>query len=75
MIFVEKYFLCYTPLTDQISLPFLYEVLGIVGTVFCLPVCEVINFTVNLGFLIKLFSCMTKTSGQKIKYLENKKSF
>ena len=33
------------------------------------------NFEVNLTFLIKLFSCMTKTSWQKVKYLENENSF
>ena len=37
--------------------------------------CDVINFETNLGFLIKTFFYMTKKSRQKLKYLENEKSF
>ena len=33
------------------------------------------DFEINLIFLIKLFSYMTKKFKQKFKYLENKKSF
>ena len=33
------------------------------------------NFEINLIFLIKWFFDMTKKSWQKIKYLENEKSF
>ena len=35
----------------------------------------VINFEINLAFLIKPFSYMTKMSREKSKYLEKKKSF
>ena len=41
--------------------------------VFCCPVCDVINFEINLSFLIKSFSYIMKKSGQKSKYLKNKK--
>ena len=34
------------------------------------PVCHVINFEINLSFLIKPVSYMTKKSVQKIKYLK-----
>ena len=37
--------------------------------IICCPVCEVINFKINLSFLAKPSSCMMKTSGQKFKYL------
>ena len=39
------------------------------------PGYDAINFEVNLIFLIKPFFWMTKMSWQKLKYLENKKSF
>ena len=45
-----------------------------VRTVF-LPDCDVINFIINLIFLIKPFCYKTKKSKQKLKYLENEKSF
>ena len=38
------------------------------------PGCDVINFEINLIFLIKLFSYMIKKSKQKFEYLENEKS-
>ena len=41
----------------------------------CYPGCNVINFEINLIFLIKLFFYMNKKSRQKRKYLENEKSF
>ena len=47
----------------------------------CKPGCGVMDFEVNLIFLIKLFSYMSKKSGQKLetlrkeKYLEKEKSF
>ena len=41
----------------------------------CFPGCEVINFEINFIFLIKPFFYMTKNSKQKLKYLENEKSF
>ena len=36
---------------------------------------DVINFEINLNFLMKPFLYMTKKSGQKFKYLEIEKSF
>ena len=36
---------------------------------------DAIKFEINLIFLIKPFCYMTKKSRQKVKYLENKKSF
>ena len=41
----------------------------------CLPGCDVINFGINVIFLIKPFRYMTKTLRQDLKYLENEKSF
>ena len=41
----------------------------------CFPGCDVMNFGFDLIFLINLFFYMTKKSKQKLKYLENKKSF
>ena len=41
----------------------------------CLRGCDVINFEVNLIFLMKSFFFMTKKSWQKFKYIENEKSF
>ena len=40
-----------------------------------IPGYEVINFEINLIFLIKPFFYMTKKSRQKIKYLEKEKTF
>ena len=37
--------------------------------------CDVINFEINLIFLIKLFFDMNKKSRQILKYLENEKCF
>ena len=37
--------------------------------------CDVINFEINLSFLIKQFFHISKKSGQKCKYLKNEKSF
>ena len=44
-------------------------------TIVCWPDCDVIKFEINLIFLIKPFWYMTKKSRQKLKYLENGKSF
>ena len=37
--------------------------------------CDVINFEFIRIFLIKLFSCMTRKSKEKCRYLDNLKSF
>ena len=41
----------------------------------CYPGSDVINFEINLIFLIKALLYMTKMSRQKLKYLEKEKSF
>ena len=44
-------------------------------TIVCQPGCDVIKFEINLIFLIKSLCYMTRKSKQKLKYLENEKSF
>ena len=52
--------------------PLLLEILSnMCIAIVCFPGCHVINFVFNLIFLIKLFFCFTKNSGQIFKYLEN----
>ena len=58
----KKSFSLYILLTEQISLS-------------GFPGCDIIDFKVNLTFLIKPSFCMTKKPRQKIKYLENEKIF
>ena len=62
--FQQKCSSCYVLLTDQISLfglPLLLEVLGnICIAIVCLQGCDVINFKINMIFLIKPFLYMTK---------------
>ena len=59
-----------------VSLPLLLEILGIMCiTIVCQSGCDVINFEISLIFLIKPFCYTTKKSRQKLKYLENEKSF
>ena len=36
----------------------------------CYPVCDVINFEIDLSFLIKSFLFMTKKSAEKVQYLK-----
>ena len=55
--------------------------------IICGPVCDVMNFEINLGFLKSFlhvtknsgqkcnFLYVTKNSGQKCKYTKNRKSF
>ena len=57
-------------------LPLLLKVLdNMCITIVCLPGCDVIKFEINLIFLIMSLCYMTKKSRQKLKYLENEKSF
>ena len=52
MVFEEKYF-CYVLLPDQI-LTLLCEILGnMCIVILCKPDCDLINFEINLIFLIK----------------------
>ena len=67
---LKKKISCYILLTDQIFLP------DICIVIMCYPVCDIINFGINLNLLIKLFFFfITKESRQKCKYLKNEKSF
>ena len=45
------------------------------SAIICCPVCDVIGFEINHSILIKTFFYITKTLGQKFKYLKNEKSF
>ena len=57
-------------------LPLLLEVLGnMCIAIVCEPGCDVINFKLNPIFQIKPFLYITKKPRQKLKYLENEKSF
>ena len=57
-------------------LPLLLEILGgMCIKIICERGCNVIKFKINLIFLIKPFRYMTKKSRQKLKYLENERSF
>ena len=58
-------------------LPLLLEMSNMCNVIVCIPGYDVINFANNLIFLIKPFCYMTedKNSRQKLKYLENEKSF
>ena len=59
-----------------VSIPLFLEILeNMCITFVCWPGCEVIQFEINLIFLIEPFCYMTKKSRQKCKYLEKKKSF
>ena len=52
-------------------LPLLLEILvNICIAIVCYPSCDVIDFKIDFIFLVKPFSCKTKTSKQKFKYLE-----
>ena len=67
-----------TEITDQFHCltAFSSKILNIIRTaVICFPDCDVINFEINLIFLIKSFFYKTTKSRQKSKYLENEKSF
>ena len=57
-------------------LPLLLEIfVKLCIAIACFPGCDVVNFEINLIFLIKAFLYKTKKSLQKFKYLENEKSF
>ena len=77
--FSKKNVSFYALLTDQISLPdclfFLRYWSICVLQLFVNQVGDVINFEINLIFLIKSFFCIIEKSRQKFKFLENKKSF
>ena len=54
----------------------LLEILGnMCIMIVCWRGCDIIKFEINLIYLINTFCFMTKKSRQKLKYLENEKSF
>ena len=65
----KSHFSFYIPLTDQISLSLLYEILdNICIVIICCPVCDVINLEIDLSFPIKTFFYITTKSEQKCKH-------
>ena len=71
VIFQEKYFSCYTLLTDQISLIFGNICIAVV----CFPGCGVIHFEINLIFLIKPFFCMIESQDKNLNIFRTKRDF
>ena len=67
MIFQEKYFHVYSINRQNftVSLPLLLETLGNMCIIY-FPVCDFTNFEINLSFLIKSFSYVTKKVRAKI---------
>ena len=64
------------PLLFIACLPLLFEILGNMHiAIVCYPGYDVMDLEINLIFLIEPFFYMTKKSWQKLKYLENEKSF
>ena len=54
----------------------LHEILGNISTaIIFFPICDVINFEINLSFGIKPFPYIFKKSGQKCIYPKYGKSF
>ena len=54
----------------------LHEILGNISTaIIFFPICDVINFEINLSFRIKPFPYIIKKSGQKRIYPKYGKSF
>ena len=80
MIFHEKVLMLYSINWPNFieRLPVLLEILVNILVdinILQLLTSDVINFEINLTFLIKPFFHMTKKSGQKFKYLDKKMSF
>ena len=77
--FPRKIFLMLYSITwpkSLVWLTLLYEILGNIGiAIVYFPGCDVINFEINLIFLIKPFFYMTKKSRQKFNKLRTKKGF
>ena len=56
--------------------PLLLEIFGTMYiAIVCFTCFDVVNFEINLTFLIKLFFYMTKNTKQKFRDLENQKRF
>ena len=77
--FLRKMFFMLHSVNWPTFIAWLFLLLEILGNmciaIVCFPDCDVINFEINLIFLIRLFFSLTKKSRQKFKYLENEKSF
>ena len=56
-------------------LSLLFQILANMCITICFQGCDVIDFEIDIIFLIKLFFYMTKKSRQKFKYLQNEMSF
>ena len=73
-IFFTLYFINWSNFIVWLPLPL--EILSnMFIIIICFPVCDVINFEINRSFFINLLFYKTKKSGQKCRYLKNKKSF
>ena len=73
-IFLTRYFDNWLNFIAWLS--FLLEILGnMCIVIICCSVCEVINFEVNLSFLIKLFSYITKRSEKIVNISRRKTAF
>ena len=79
MIFQENFFLMLYSINRTyfiIWLPLLLEVLGNMCIVIaCFPGRDVMNFEINLNFLIKPFFYIIKKWRQKYKHLEDENNF
>ena len=72
---VISHFKFYQLIKFHFLLPLLFEILdNIFIAIICCPVFNVINFEIDLSFHIRPFFYITKTSGQKCKYLKIQKS-
>ena len=72
MNFQEKIFSFYILLTDRISFSVYLKSIHII--IMFGPACDVINFKINVCFVIKPFFYIAKNSGQICKYLKDEKS-
>ena len=67
MVVQEKYNSCYMILTDQISLPLPFKILGSMCIVIIFfPVCGVSNFETNLSYQAVFLAEQNKKFGTKI---------
>ena len=73
-MFFTLYFISWPHLI--VWLPLLLDILGkMCIAIVCYPGCDVVGFEMKRAFLIKPFFYVKKTLRQKMKYLENEKSF
>ena len=72
--FLTLYFINWPNFIAWLSLP-LKKLGDTCVAVICFSVCDVIDFEINLSFLIKPFFSITKKPEQKSKDLKNEKGF